>query len=430
VVADRQAPRTQSPDKQVRRRPGRPRTGHLQRGASGWRARLTVTVDGERVQKVFDLGTLSRYAAKLRLARLLVETEDGALPGASRPETFAEAAERVLGSGGRGDAQAMARLSKWAFPEFGSLPIDKVTRTLVCDALDACRDDGRAKQTCAHLRQDVANVFKALEREDAVSSNPAHGASLPEYPREVRKQRAVLTDDELLRYLSWTHPDPAQQGGVLERQTMSAVSRMFGGSRAGDLHCLTWADLNPPDFEVGWSLRRKEAAPQRLVIPELLRPILRNWWERHGRPAEGLVFPVRRGDRAGEEKIGVSHAAALRRDLRRAFGIDVPTRHDKVRANGRPLNTWTWTQARPLTPREVELLEGGKYTRPVDFHSWRRAYAQALAEAGVNIHAAMALTGHRSIGVHCLYLNNPLRAKAMPEAALPMWQEKTATEGA
>jgi len=25
----------------------------------------------------------------------------------------------------------------------------------------------------------------------------------------------------------------------------------------------------------------------------MLRPILRDWWERHGRPVDGLVFPSR-----------------------------------------------------------------------------------------------------------------------------------------
>lgn len=96
--------------------------------------------------------------------------------------------------------------------------------------------------------------------------------------------------------------------------------------------------------------------------------ILRDWWERHGRATGGLVFPTLRGKAAGKaEKQGVSHAKAFRRDLRRAFGLDAwnPER----------------PQGREMTARERELLEGTDAVRPVDFHSWRRAFNQALADA-------------------------------------------------
>src|SRR6185436_11576267 len=97
----------------------------------------------------------------------------------------------------------------------------------------------------------------------------------------------------------------------------------------------------------------------------------------------GLVFPARRGERAGETKIKVSHAAAFRRDLMRAFGLetwDAKTRKFK--------------KAREMTARERELFTETADTLPVDFHSWRRAYSQALADAGVNAQQATALAGH------------------------------------
>ena len=106
---------------------------------------------------------------------------------------------------------------------------------------------------------------------------------------------------------------------------MACVARMFGGLRTGDLHSLKWEsfDVERGAFTWGWAPRRKTKRPQLLQVPEMLRPILRDWWERHGRPSEGLIFPARRGDRAGEEKRKVSHARAFRRDLRRAFGLEI-----------------------------------------------------------------------------------------------------------
>ena len=41
---------------------------------------------------------------------------------------------------------------------------------------------------------------------------------------------------------------------------------------------------------------------------------------------------------------------------------------------------------------------------PVDFYSFRRAYATALARSGVNMQAAMALAGHKSSATHIRYV--------------------------
>ena len=65
--------------------------------------------------------------------------------------------------------------------------------------------------------------------------------------------------------------------------------------------------------------------------------------------------------------------------------------------------------------RERVLIRG----EPVDFHSWRRAYVQALADADVNAQAAAALAGHASLEAHARYLANTQKAREIPEAALP-----------
>ena len=188
---------------------------------------------------------------------------------------------------------------------------------------------------------------------------------------------------------------------------------------------MTWESLDATNgrFGYGYAPRSKTKSPQRLIIDEMLRPILRKWWAACGCPRDGLVFPVLRDGKnfkAGEgEKVHISHAEAFRRDLRRAFGVDVLEKHETKRSNGRALNRDRWIQGRELTPRERELFEGNDHILPVDFHSWRRAYCQALADGGVNAQLAKALAGHATEAAHEKYLRSNERARALPEAARP-----------
>jgi hypothetical protein len=139
------------------------------------------------------------------------------------------------------------------------------------------------------------------------------------------------------------------------------------------------------------------------------------WWFRNKTPAEGLLFPKRRGEGVGVDgRKRSSHARSFRRDLARVFGIEV-------------WNTETEgfepAKDRPLTARETVLLTETDYTKPVDFHSWRRAFNQALADAGVNSQTSMALAGHSSLKAHERYLRNSDTLRIVPAAALPWFGE-------
>ena len=101
------------------------------------------------------------------------------------------------------------------------------------------------------------------------------------------------------------------------------------------------------------------------------------------------------------------------------LGSNVLEAHKTKRRNGRPLTRDRWVQGRDLTPREVELFEGTAHILPVDFHSWRRAYCQSLADAGVNAQLAQALAGHSTEAAHHRYLLSSEKARALPEAARP-----------
>ena len=73
----------------------------------------------------------------------------------------------------------------------------------------------------------------------------------------------------------------------------------------------------------------------------------------------------------------------------------------------------------PWTDRQRELLEGNDAVKPVDFHSWRRAYNQALADAGTNAQAAMVLGGWSSSKAFDRYLKRTRQAVTIPDGALP-----------
>ena len=120
-----------------------------------------------------------------------------------------------------------------------------------------------------------------------------------------------------------------------------------------------------------------------------------------------------------DEKHQVSHASAMRRDLARAFGLDEYKIEEIKRKDGCKLMVHHWVPKRKPTPREKVLLDGDANTLPVDFHSWRRAYCQSLADAGVNSQLAKALAGHSTEAAHEKYLRSSERARELPEAARP-----------
>lgn len=422
--------------------PATQQKGQLIWRPSGWYGRYYAWADGERVRVTRALGTTIKAVARRKLARLIAENQT-APAEARRVETFEEAARRIVAAQAEGGMRTaswrLRRLEAYVFGALGPMDPATIRASHVRAVLEAARDAGKARDTLLHIKHDISAVLGDLWRAELIAENVTARVKAPEALPAVtlrsKKERAVLTDDELARYLAWEHPEESERMIVLERQVMACVARMFGGLRTSDLHALAWDGFDLPrvlddgatvgGFETGIAPRRKGAGlakggrPQRLAVPEMLRAILRDWWERNGQPRSGLVFPTRRGRQPGEARKHSTHAAAFRRDLRRAFGIDALEEVQIVRRDGRPSTRLVWKEARALSERERELLEETEWTRPVDFHSWRRAFNQALADAGVNAQQAQALAGHSSMAAHERYLRNSGKLRELPEAALP-----------
>ena len=428
---------------------GRPRSGTLDyTKKDGYIVVYPAEVDGVTIRLRHALGTHDKRVAPLKKKRFMDDLNAGKIApadaerAAARVEYLFEACERVHASrkaaGVVSAGDALGRLRLYAYPECGigredddppkeedldgcaeagRIEVTEIRPLHVNKILDYARDRGKKRETIKHLRQDLLNVFAALLREEVIKGdNPVDASTMPTMPKEIEKERAVLEDGELAVYLGYEHPQEHWRMSILETQVMTCMSRMFGGLRTGDLHKIKWESLDTTDgrFDWGRAPRAKTKRPQKLAIPEILKPIVRDWWERHGRPTTGLLFPSRRGKRAGEEKTKVSHARAFRRDLRRAFGIE---RWDAQKRK--------YVTARPLTAREIELFTETAETLPVDFHSWRRAYSQALGDAGVNAQLAQDLAGHSTLAAHGRYLRNANKLRHLPAEALPQIEVRT-----
>ena len=414
-------------------RRGRPSTGTLELRKGGWFVRLTVVVDGESVRKWFPLGTQDKAVARRKAARLAKQATAGTLnmhalaSESQRVETYAEAAQRIRAQrkaeGIKSAGYEARHDALYLCPVFGDLPVTAVRPAHIRTALESARDSSVSGKrlgwkSLANIRASASVVFDELWRTEVIPENPVKRAP-PVKAKVDRRERAVLTDEELALYLAWRHPMERFHVFVEQRQTMSLVSRLLGGARTGDLHSLTWQSFDLAGFAFGWVPRNKTERPQRMHIEPVLRPYLRAWWERMGKPSEGLVFPRLIGDGAGETgKPSSSYAAELRRDLKRAMELEVFEPDERGGGN--------WIErVKPeqYTPRQRELFLETEYTKPVDFHSWRRAFNQALADAGINAQQAAALAGHASLEAHQKYLRNTAKSATLPESAVPKLDE-------
>jgi integrase len=367
----------------------RQRTGTIQRRGGVYWVRHTINTQGVTVRRWFALGTTSLAVARAKNARLLEQIARGELPDVeamAAPETCSAAFARVIAEmraeGLKTWKDRQQRLQDYAVPVLGELELGAVTAANIRDALDRCRAAGKSKQTLVHLRNDLRAVFDALWRADQVTTNPVAKVQVPKQAREDDRPRQLLTDEEVSRFV-------ACEAVSLSLRTMAIVSRVLGGLRTSDLHAWRWEHIDTAGWTTAKIRRPKTRGLSVLELPALLKPWLQRWWRETGSRTAGPVFPVGRGRRPEAARGRTGYAKQLRAALQLA-GITRP-----------------------------ELFEDTAESRRVDFHSFRRAYATALADAGINAQQAMALAGHTKLETHLRYVDR-LRPLATPDGVFPV----------
>jgi integrase len=301
-------------------------------------------------------------------------------------ETFRDASARVVAllaaQGMVTASERLRRLERWAWPVFGRHLVTEVQPPQVTLALETCALAGRSRQSVVHLRNDISKVFAELIRDGVLEKNPARAEVVrtPKARRDDRK-RALLTDAEYHELLAW--PELAPQ-----LRTMIVCARCFGGMRTSDLHAWRWedvdligwgwADVPRPKTEHG---QQRAVRRERIALPAEVASVLRAWWERTRQRSAGPVFRLQKHSYARDLRYALRQAGVLR----------------------------------------AELHVATERTKPVDFHSFRRAFNTAVANAGLNMQQAMQLAGHRSAQTHMRYVLPEILT--IPEAAVPKLQQ-------
>ena len=266
---------------------------------------------------------------------------------------------------------------------FGDLFLGDIRPGHVKAVLLGAKEQGRAKQTVQHIRGTLGRVLRQAVEDEFLADNVVEKVRTPRMI-EVKRKRVILTDEEVMQFFGCNDVD-------LEIRIMGLVARCEGGMRTRDVTAWDWTMIDCKLFASCVVPRTKTGTPQEMQVPEILQAPLRQWWVKAGCPTSGPVFPVTKGQRKGEARHtrGVSFAKRLRRGLRKT-GIE-----------------------------RAELFTATATSLPVDFHSFRRAFKTALAEADVSNERAMMLSGSSDPRAHARYIMATPEMMRIPEAALP-----------
>lgn len=373
---------------------GRPRSATpVSRNGRLWARHGIRQPDGSYRRQWFDLGTSNPAVAAAKNAQIIQRLNAGeviepeARASIAEIETFNQAADRICRQrqkDGTGVSDQVQRLRDYVRPHIGRMRVTDIRAGHLQEVLEKACDLGKSKETLTHIRKEMKCIFQALWREEQIPENPCQKGKvlIPKRAKDDGRPRQILTDEEFLQFV----------GCALVPRTirmMALCSRMLGGMRTSDLHAWDWSHIDTK----AWATARVKRAKTRgwgfMEIPETLGFALEEWWFNHGEPKAGPVFPVTRGPNRGKRRGKIGYARMLRVYLLRA-GVT-----------------------------RKELHESTEWSRRVDFHSFRRAYASALGDADVNAQTAMKLTGHTKLETHLRYVTR-LRPVGAPAAAIPV----------
>lgn len=402
-------------------------TGTLELRPGSYWARFTKPADSGKkaTRRWVRLGTLNPIDARNQTRALAAQIADGTYvwDAVAEPKakpglvSFKDYADLFLAR--KRDKTARdyrGVLKRYAMPSFAPHPLAVITKPMVRGLFERLAERELSARTIRNLRMILVQVFGAAVEDELMEFSPITKAvKVPERAETDTRPFVIPTDDEL----SAVADSPNVTN--LEIKILSLASRVEGGMRTGDLTSWTWNMIDTAQFTtclVPRAKTRHKRGPQKLAIPEVLRPWLQAWWKSVGSPTHGPVFPCTRGKRRGLARAAggkTSFAAPLRVAL-----FTAGVRRHACRGQAPKKKTPDGIAPCCAAFARDPLYNDTETSRRANFHSLRRAFASSLADAGVNVQHAMTLTGHTDAGVHLGYVNASEAMQQIPAAALPV----------
>jgi integrase len=249
------------------------------------------------------------------------------------------------------DAYA-GRLQRHVLPLFGERPLDQIDVDEILALISQLRKRGYADSTIATTFIPLSRLFAHAVRAGVVEVNPISRLDRSERPRIPRRERPVLSRDEIGRLLEAAPP----------RHRVLIATAILSGLRQGELLGLHWRDI---DFDHQLIRVHSALDRQRREVPPKTPQALRD-----------VVLMPRLGQ-------------ALQQHLERSR-FDKPDDYVFTTRVGTPEH-YAHLGPRVLNPA---LKEAG--LRPLRWHDLRHTFASLLIAGGANITFVSRQLGHSS----------------------------------
>ena len=174
--------------------------------------------------------------------------------------------------------------NKWVAPLLRDIPISSIRPSHIETLAMQAHSHGKSPQTIRHIIALVSQMWNLADTHDIVTEdNPFRNVKKPQ--QDSRRMR-FLTPAEaisLLKILAERSKDTHD----------AAVLSLFAGLRAGEIHSLTWADIDFPNGTIYIKDPKNKHSRHAFITPEIFAVL-------KGRVAEdktGLIFPSTVGTR-------------------------------------------------------------------------------------------------------------------------------------
>ena len=271
--------------------------------------------------------------------------------------------------------------SKWIKPQLGNIPLQKIGVLQVKELSLHAQEAGKSAATVRYILAVVSQVWRKASQQGLVDGeNPV---SKVKKPRKDNRRMRFLSPEEANRLLEALEP---RSMDVYDAATLS----LFSGLRAGEIHALTWGDI---DWTNGTIFVRdpKNKNNRHAFISNEVKKMLERRMDKQAKTA--LIFPATNGK--------------VRRWVSDTFARVV----DALGFND------TGAFATNKVGEKVPIKIQDDRQRVV-FHTLRHTFASWLVQGGTPLYTVGELMGHTTLEMTRRYSH--LAPSSLKEAAFSL----------